>query len=98
MTTPDERTRAVLQTREFLHELCAGRLTGNVPEQVLRKARQLLRHYPNALHLHAAAVAWPSVWSSSLTSDVGAPSYLDLRVRLQKLDETRSSIEEPPTS
>lgn len=97
MTTPDERTRAVLQTREFLHELAAGRFTGNVPEQVLRKARQLLRHYPNALHLHAAAVAWPSVWSSSLTSDVEAPSYLDLRVRLQKLDDD-SSLEQPPTS
>ena len=96
MTTPDERTRAVLQTREFLHELCAGRFTGNVPEQVLRKARQLLRHYPNALHLHAAAVAWPSVWSSSLMSDVEAPSYLDLRVRLQKLDDD-SSLEQPPT-
>jgi hypothetical protein len=67
-----------------------------VPEQVLRKARQLLRHYPNALHLHAAAVAWPSVWSSSLMSDVEAPSYLDLRVRLQKLDDD-SSLEQPPT-
>ena len=45
MTMPAERTRAILQTREFLKEL------QHMPRQfkaVRAEARRLLRHYPDA--------------------------------------------------
>ncbi len=43
MTMPHERTRAVLQTYEFLVELSKNR---SLPEKVRRDASFLLRHYP----------------------------------------------------
>jgi hypothetical protein len=43
MTMPQERTRSVIQTREFLVELT---LDTSVPERVRRDAKFLLRHFP----------------------------------------------------
>lgn len=43
MTTPQERTRSVIQTRVFLIELSRNT---SLPEGVRRDARFLLRHYP----------------------------------------------------
>ena len=43
MTTPDERTRNLLQTGAFLKEL---REDKTVPEGVRQEAHRLLRHYP----------------------------------------------------
>ncbi|QAY90701.1 hypothetical protein CUN63_12490 [Pseudomonas sp. ACM7] len=43
MTMPHERTRAVIQTREFLVELSRE---DSLPERVRRDARFLLRHFP----------------------------------------------------
>lgn len=48
MTMPDERTRAVLQTREFLYELKSVSLTPGVPDTIRQQAITLLRHYPDA--------------------------------------------------
>lgn len=45
MTTPSERTRAIIQAREFLVDL--SRDTA-LPEAVRTQARRLLRHYPSA--------------------------------------------------
>lgn len=49
MTLPYERTRAVLQTQDFLIRLAslpsAGGVKG-VPKDVRFEARRLLRHYP----------------------------------------------------
>ncbi|MBV4521116.1 hypothetical protein KVG88_13680 [Pseudomonas sp. SWRI74] len=45
MTMPSERTRAFIQTREFLVELAAD---SALSESIRRQARQLLRHYPLA--------------------------------------------------
>jgi hypothetical protein len=45
MTAPDERTRVIRQTREFLEELCAR--TPTLPVDTKREARRLLRHYPS---------------------------------------------------
>lgn len=44
MTTPHERTRAVVQTREFLE--CLER-DPSQSEGMRRAAEQLLRHYPS---------------------------------------------------
>jgi hypothetical protein len=42
MTTPQERTRALIETQRFLEELCAA----GVPDQIRRSAKWCLRHYP----------------------------------------------------
>lgn len=44
MTMPHERTRSVIQTREFLIELSRDT---SLPERVRRDAKFLLRHYPS---------------------------------------------------
>lgn len=44
MTMPNERTRAVIQTGEFLLELSRD---SSLPERIRRDAKSLLRHYPN---------------------------------------------------
>lgn len=43
MTMPSERTRAVIQAREFLQELSQD---VSLPESFRRRAKGLLRHYP----------------------------------------------------
>lgn len=45
MTRPAERTRTLIQTRDFLFDL-KGDLS--VSEDVRREAKRLLRHYPSA--------------------------------------------------
>lgn len=44
MTMPDERSRAVVQTREFLVELSRD---NSLPDRVRRDAKFLLRHFPS---------------------------------------------------
>ncbi|WP_317622771.1 BPSL0761 family protein [Pseudomonas amygdali] len=44
MTTPNERTRAVIQTGMFLLELYRD---SSLPERIRRDAKFLLRHYPD---------------------------------------------------
>lgn len=46
MTIPIERTRAVLNTRDFLRDLLDPKKTPRVPKEVRRRAGSLLRHYP----------------------------------------------------
>ena len=43
MTMPHERTRAVVQTRDFLLELSSD---DSMPERIRHDARFLLRHFP----------------------------------------------------
>lgn len=43
MTMPHERTRSVIQTRDFLVELSRD---PSLPERIRRDAKFLLRHYP----------------------------------------------------
>ena len=47
MTMPDERTRAILETRKFLQSLTYPPNTPRVPKYVREMARRLLRHYPS---------------------------------------------------
>jgi hypothetical protein len=54
MTTPDERTRAVLKTREFLTALASPARTPGVPDAVRQRAETLLRYYPEAADMAIA--------------------------------------------
>lgn len=77
MTRPFERTRAVLQTSEFLTELSYDT---SVPERIRRDARFLLRHFPTKADMlmagrieeHAekqSLAVLGRVFSSSLTDE-----------------------------
>lgn len=58
MTTPSERTRALVQTRDFLQRLVT---LGDdaVPISLLMEAEALLRHYPELAHIELAHKALP---------------------------------------
>lgn len=45
MTMPNERTRALIQTRDYLVELAEN---SALSASIRCQARQLLRHYPHA--------------------------------------------------
>jgi len=62
MTTPRERTLAVVQTSQFLRELCEPRLTPRVPLRVRRRALSLLKHLPDSASLSCAVDACPAVF------------------------------------
>lgn len=62
MTTPDERTRAVVETRDFLRMLAAAEEI-TIPGLVQTVATGLLRHYPLNVDLAVSALAMPGVWA-----------------------------------
>lgn len=64
MTMPEERTRAVLDAREFLERLARGELVGESPQALMTWSKALLRHYPENTHLRLASLALPAYWSS----------------------------------
>lgn len=66
MTMPFERTRAVLQTREFLQWVLSADATPEVFTQAKREARTLLRHYPSSIDLHLAHLACPMWFGATL--------------------------------
>ena len=47
MTMPDERTRSLIQTREFLIELSSAPDGALVDHDIRREAARLLRHFPD---------------------------------------------------
>jgi hypothetical protein len=51
MTLPYERTRAVVQTEEFLNDLINPEKTPKVPKEIRKQAYFLLRHYPNQVDM-----------------------------------------------
>ena len=60
---PDERTRSIIQTREFLESIAGGREGPCIPESVKREAYRLLRHYPDDWHLATVAREVPEFWA-----------------------------------
>jgi len=85
MTTAHERTRSVIQTRQFLKALSSGLPAAGVPADVRREALRLLTHFPEDIHLDHAAIAWPQMWAPVSPPREGAPSYLELIVSLREL-------------
>jgi hypothetical protein len=55
MTLPDERYRAVIQTRRFLFDLCNPEHTPRVPKLIRDTARSMLRHYPDEYDMKKTA-------------------------------------------
>lgn len=59
MTIPYERTRALIETNLFLHELQDPKRTPRVPAAVREIARKLLRHYPSYSDIELVHKALP---------------------------------------
>lgn len=59
---PDERTNAVIETREFLQLLAASDNAASGLD-IREIAMRLLRHYPLNVDLDISAAALPGVWS-----------------------------------
>lgn len=51
MTTPDERTKAVLRVERFLMDLRDPKKYPRVPKSVREEASRLLRHYPSQYNM-----------------------------------------------
>jgi len=66
MTLPDERYRAVVQTRRFLLDLCNSDHTPRVPKLVRQTAAAMLRHYPNEWDMNAASQLAPHVFQERM--------------------------------
>jgi len=62
VTLPDERYRAVEQTRRFLIDLCNPQHTPRVPKLIRDTARSMLRHYPTTHDMMATAEAAPDIF------------------------------------
>ncbi|MEY2116228.1 MULTISPECIES: BPSL0761 family protein [Rhodanobacter] len=76
MTLPYERSRAVIETRQFLKELLTN---ARVPASVRGEARNLLRHYPGGNEVFRAGwqeLAEPRLVMEPIfgTSTDGSPS------------------------
>ena len=61
MTLPDERYRAIRQTRQFLLDLRDPSVFPRVPRAVRTEAHRLLRHYPGDYDLERLAEKAPDV-------------------------------------
>ena len=66
MTLPDERYRAVIQTRRFLLDLCNAEHTPRVPRLIRDTARSMLRHYPSDWDMQRAADGCPEVFAERM--------------------------------
>jgi hypothetical protein len=66
MTLPDERYRAVVQTRRFLLDLCNREHTPRVPKLIRDTARSMLRHYPSDWDMNRAAEGAPEVFQERM--------------------------------
>jgi hypothetical protein len=66
LTLPDERYRAVVQTRRFLLDLCNTQHTPRVPKLIRDTARSMLRHYPSDYDMNRAAEAAPEVFQERM--------------------------------
>lgn len=66
MTLPDERYRAVIQTRRFLFDLCNPQHTPRVPKIIRDTARSMLRHYPSDWDMTRAAEGAPDVFQERM--------------------------------
>lgn len=61
MTTPEDRYRALKQSRKLLEELCDPGKTPRVPSIVRDRARSILKHYPNDYELDSLVENSPEI-------------------------------------
>lgn len=64
MTTPKERTLALIYAGELLRKLASSVTCPHVPEEIRDEARHILRHYPSTYEVHRIGdqVEGGSVW------------------------------------
>lgn len=63
MTLPDERYRAVVQTKRFLLEILT---TPRVPKTIKDGARHCLRHYPDEWDMQVVAREVPAIFQEKM--------------------------------
>lgn len=76
MTLPNERTRAVIYTREFLVRLASAygeNAIKRVPADVRAEARRLLKHYPSPVDLRDPAISFDSRAAACFFSGADEP-------------------------
>ncbi|MCG3768966.1 MAG: hypothetical protein JW384_00081 [Nitrosomonadaceae bacterium] len=66
MTLPDERYRAVIETRRFLEDLCDPQKTPRLSRTVRATASSLLRHYPGDWAMNQAAQTSPGIFQERM--------------------------------
>jgi hypothetical protein len=66
MTLPDERYRAVVQTRRFLLDLCNKEHTPRVPKLIRDTAKSMLRHFPTEYDMQRTARMAPDVFAEQM--------------------------------
>jgi len=66
MTLPDERYRAVIQTRRFLLDLTNPQHTPRVSKLIRQTAGAMLRHYPDEWNMKHAARDCPEVFQEQM--------------------------------
>lgn len=69
MTTPDERFRALKQSRKLLEELCDPGKTPRVPSIIRDRARNILRHYPSDYDVECIADNSPDLLDKNSFGD-----------------------------
>ncbi|CAB3795556.1 hypothetical protein LMG28614_04199 [Paraburkholderia ultramafica] len=80
MTTPAERTKAVIETRRFLQMLASDDSLTD-PSKIREAAMRLLRHYPLDVDLAVSAAAFPNVWLSPEASQPRSAVGVDRKTR-----------------
>lgn len=73
MTTPAERTKAVVDTRDFLQMLSAAEEV-TIRGLVQSVAIGLLRHYPLKVDLDVSASALPGIWAKPAVEQPDEPT------------------------
>jgi len=63
MTLPDERYRAVVQTKKFLEQLLT---TPRIPRAVKDNARWCLRHYPTDWDMQIVSQEVPAIFQERM--------------------------------
>lgn len=69
MTLPDERYRALKQSRKLLEELCDPGKTPRVPSIIRDRARTILRHFPYDSDLEQLAENSPELLAKNSSGD-----------------------------
>jgi hypothetical protein len=65
VTLPDERYRAVTQTKKFLEDILMGKYK-RIPKDVKERARSCLRHYPSDWEMQTAAREAPGLFQERM--------------------------------
>jgi hypothetical protein len=64
MTTPNERTRAVLMVYEVAADLSNHYRTRPIPQREWRQLMMAFRHYPTASELRLSHDVQPNLWGN----------------------------------